>query len=421
MAEGTAGQTTLNWNRAIFIDQPLNDEFVRSLAPSILRLRQESSEPITVGIDSPGGSLATLDTLIGLLTGPTQDGARGSVITVVTNRAYSAAANLLAFGNYSVALAHSRVICHDVRYGEIEDVTPSKARDVAKSLQEVNDAFALRLANHVIQRLVWIYLDLFKQFDDKSKRFAKRKKLYQSKLGKLATPIDGQQFVDIAGFATTLFALLSTENDVLIDNVMDRLGKWIILTGLAEAFPTYRAKGSRRHGLLDGPKALHKDLTNNSDCFGKSEADLKLLLTLLVAELPDSNTATRPFISSLDDATRNFVLIQSMSDKKHRTSATRLMLRHEHLFFGRSIKELDDDARSQELSAAMPNAQLFWLFCVSLCRELFEGEHTLKPIDAQLLGLVDEVAGGGPIETKREYRTRRTAEEAEKGTGESGS
>lgn len=66
----------------------------------------------------------------------------------------------------------------------------------------------------------------------------------------------------------------------------------------------------------------------------------------------------------------------------------------------------------------MPNAQLFWLFCVSLCRELFEGEHTLKPIDAQLLGLVDEVAGGGPIETKREYRTRLATEKTEKGTNE---
>lgn len=412
MGERTVEQITANWNRAIFIDQPLSDEFVRSLAPSILKLRQESSQPITVSIDSPGGSLATLDTLIGLLTGPSQDGARGSVITVVTNRAYSAAANLLAFGNYAVALSHSKVICHDVRYGEIADVTPSKARDAAKSLQEVNDAFALRLANHVIQRLVWIYLDLFKQFDDQSKRFTARKKLYQAKLGKLAVPVDGHQFVDIAGFATTLFALLSIENDVLIDNVMDRLGKWIILTGLADAFPTYRSKGSKQHGLLDGPKALHKELTNNADCFGRSEADLKLLLTLLIAELPDSNTTARPFMSSLDDATRNFVLIQSMSDKKHKTSATRLMLRHEHLFFGKSIKGLDDDARNKELSTAMPNAQLFWLFCVSLCRELFEGEHTLKPIDAQLLGLVDEVAGGGLVETKREFRTRNAPDKA---------
>jgi hypothetical protein len=41
---------------------------------------------------------------------------------------------------------------------------------------------------------------------------------------------------------------------------------------------------------------------------------------------------------------------------------------------------------------------------VLLCRELFEGEHILKPKDAQLLGLVDEVAGGGPVQSKRDFR-----------------
>jgi ATP-dependent protease ClpP protease subunit len=112
-----------------------------------------------VGIDSPGGSLAALDVLIGLLTGATQTGERGTTITVATNRAFSAAANLLAFGSYAVALQHSQVLYHDVRWGGLEDVTPSKARDAAKALQDANDRFALRLARRIILRFVWAYID----------------------------------------------------------------------------------------------------------------------------------------------------------------------------------------------------------------------------------------------------------------------
>src|SRR5450759_5652488 len=144
MSTNNITELTANWDRAIFIDGSINDQLVRQLMPSILKLRQESSDPITVAIDSPGGSLSSLDTLLGLLKGPTQNRNSGSIITVATNRAYSAAANLLAFGTYAVGLEHSRILCHDVRLSELEDVTPSTARDVAKALQYENDRHALK-------------------------------------------------------------------------------------------------------------------------------------------------------------------------------------------------------------------------------------------------------------------------------------
>lgn len=409
MSKNSVTDLTVNWNRAIFIDEPFNDQLVRRLTPSILKLRQESSDPITVAIDSAGGSLSSLDTLLGLLTGPTQDGVRGSIVTVATNRAYSAAATFLAFGDYSVALSHSRILFHDVRFGEIEDVTPAKARDIAKSLQDQNDRFALRLANQIIRRLVWVFIDQRAEFLEARKAFPRTIGKYKSQLGKFAMPVAGQHFVDIASFATTLFSKLSKDNEALIDGVMERLGKWVILTGVAESFPTYRSKGSRRHGLLDGARQLHKELSDKSDSFTSSEVELKLLLTLLVAEL--SNT-TRPFIQYLDEANRNFILIQSMNEEKHKRSATRLMLRHEVIFFNKSIKELSEEDQRKELDSAMPYAQLFWLFCVSLCRELFEGEHILSPTEGQLLGLIDEVAGGGEVQSRREFRVQRAKEEA---------
>lgn len=406
MSINDTGDLTANWDRAIFIDEPLTDGLVRRLTPSILKFRQDSADPITVGIDSPGGSLASLDTLLGLLTGPAQNRSRGKIVTVTTNRAYSAAANLLAFGDYSVALSHSKVLCHDVRYSEVEDVTPSKAMDIAKSLQATNDQFALRLANEIIQRLIWVFIDLKPKFLEVTAKWPKKLAKYKSYLGEAATPITDVHFVDIASFATILYAKLSQKNDALIDNVMERLGKWVILSNLAETSPTFRKKGSRIPGLLDGAKYLHKALSYNPESLDGAEGDLKLFFTLLVAELNGKN---RRFCVNLDEATRNFFLIESMSDEKHRHSAMRLMLRNERIFFGKSIKELEDAERSKLVASALPYAQLFWLFCVSLCRELFEGEHVLTPRDAQLLGLVDEIAGGGEIESRREWRVKKAA------------
>lgn len=106
MSKYDVQELSVDWDRSLFIDATINDELVHRLTPSILSLRQKSSEPITVAIDSPGGSLASLDVLLGLLTGPTQSGEAGKIITVNTNHAYSAAANLLAFGNYATALKH---------------------------------------------------------------------------------------------------------------------------------------------------------------------------------------------------------------------------------------------------------------------------------------------------------------------------
>ncbi len=155
---------SLNWNRAIHINTTIDDALLKELTPVILQMKQESSEPITVGIDCPGGSIAAVESLMGLLQAPDQDGRRTPIYTASTNRAYSAAATLLAFGEYSVAFPHSQILCHDMRYSGIDDVTPSKALRTARELERRNAALALRLAHRIRQRLIWVYLDLRPDF-----------------------------------------------------------------------------------------------------------------------------------------------------------------------------------------------------------------------------------------------------------------
>ena len=405
---------TINWHRSLLIDSPIDDELVRRVTPKILALRQESNDPITIGIDSPGGSLASLDVLLGLLTGPNQDRVRGQLITVATNRAYSAAANFLAFGNYAVALSHAQILYHDVRFGGMEDVTPEKARDAAKSLQDANDAFSLRLAHRIIPRLIWTYIDLRPNFAEIQASLPKTYTKYSSLVAAFAPNVEGYEGIDLASFATSLWARLSRQNDKLIKKVMERLKRWIDLTNIVKDTPTYRHKGSRIGGLLDGTRHLHKLFSGRPEHFQSSEEELKLLISLIVSEISSTNTERVNFSRVLDRATREFSILNSMNDPKHIRHASDLMLQHSYFFFpdkfSGDLHAIPEAEKAEILAKAAPHARLLWHFCVLLCRELFEGEHVLDPNDAQLLGLVDEVSGGGPIQSRREFRVAKTKE-----------
>lgn len=399
---------TINWDRSVLIDQQIDDDLVKLLAPKILSLRQASSDPITVGIDSPGGTLSSLDVLLGLLSGPDQDGRTCKVVTVASHRAYSAAANLLAFGNYAVALKHSQVLYHDVRWSGIDDVTPEKARDAARSLQDANDAFSLRLARRVISRLVWIYIDARKHFEDVRTKYPDTHKEYKATLETYAPAVEGYEGLDLASFATFLWAKLSRQNDDLIKKVMRRLGVWIHLMSFVRLAPTYRVKGTRIPGLLDGARYMHKLLDGPPSRLDACSDSFKLLLSLIVSEVSETRSDRFDFSLVVERASREFNVLESMNDPKHVRHASDVLLRHSTVFFGADVAdELDtmqDAAKKEFLAKAAPHANLLWHFCVLLCRELFEGEHVLNPSDAQLLGLVDEVAGGGHVQSLREFR-----------------
>lgn len=410
-------ELTIDWDRSILIDSDIDDDLVRRLTPTILRLRQNSADPITVGIDSQGGSIASLDVLLALLTGPMQDDTPGKIITVATHRAYSSAANFLAFGNYAIGLSHSEILYHDVRYGGMRDVTPEKARDAARSLQDANDTFALRLAHKIIPRLVWGYIDLSSGFESVQQRFPATHKKYSKLFSAYAPPIDGFECIDLASFATSLWCNLSTRNDQLIQNVMNRLSQWIHLTKLAKTTPAYRLKGSRIPGILDGSRYLHKLLKGKPEHFEQCEEPFKLLLSLIVADVSSEKSERVDVSGTLDRAVREFSILQSMNESKHVRYASNLMLRHSEVFFGATVAgdfgSLNEEGRAVLLEKAAPHARLFWHFCVLLCRELFEGEHVLTPREAQLLGLIDEVAGGGLVQSRREWRVEQSAKKAQ--------
>jgi ATP-dependent protease ClpP protease subunit len=432
MSTSPVERATINWMRCIHIDDVIDDQYVNSLIPKILDLRHESSAPITVAINSPGGSLAALDVLLGLLTGPDQDGQVCEIVTVSVRNAHSAAANFLAFGNYAVALPHSEILFHDVRYSGMEDVTPASARIAATRLQNANEEFSLKLATRVFKRLVWNYIDLERSFEGYQREFPTVYGTYSEAIATCQAPESADGRADIASFATALFAEVSKSSEPLINATIARLARWGFMTGVANALPKYKMKGSRKPGLLDGTKNLFdsimkaKKSENAGEIWGKAEPDIHLFSLLLVENITKiESTKNFSFSKTLEVVLDDFKLIESINNPAHKKVITRNMLRHDHIFFNDEERELvhsgDEGERKRLIDIARPNAQLFWYFCVLLCRELFNGEHILSPSDAQILGIVDEVAGGGRVQSRRDYRKQRAAEAQEPQVDVSGS
>lgn len=414
---------SLNWNRAIHINSRIDDALLKELTPIILRMKQESSEAITVGIDSTGGSISAVESLLGLLKSPDQDGKWTHVYTASTNRSYSAAASLLAFGDYSVAFPHSKILYHDVRYAGLEDVTPDKALQTARELERSNTALSLRLANHISRRLIWGYLDLIPQLKGVRSQYASFAKEYDEYF-KEHLPKEKDRAIDIVGFALTLFSRLSSPLDSEIAiQALKLLASWLQIEKIEQRISGEKTKGDKPVDLVKGINDLIKEIRGMEtpkDTSSKSpepkerglnqssKNDIKLLIEVLARRFAiDKNLSISE--DGLDVIMEDFTFIKDINSRQHVKAITRLMLDHEHIFFGRSIEQdiknaKNSDEKRKILDPVYPQARMFWHYIVLLCRCLCRGEHFLKPGDAQLLGLVDEILGGGPVQSRREWR-----------------
>ncbi|MBI2928712.1 MAG: ATP-dependent Clp protease proteolytic subunit [Verrucomicrobia bacterium] len=128
-----------NPSRAVYILGRIDQQQVYRVTPDILRLRAESSEPITVYIDSLGGETLFAEDIRSLLYAPNQDSQVRRIITVVTNVAASAAADLLALGDYAIAYKNSYALYHGTRQASQAALTTEKAESLAKSLKQTNE------------------------------------------------------------------------------------------------------------------------------------------------------------------------------------------------------------------------------------------------------------------------------------------
>jgi ATP-dependent protease ClpP protease subunit len=155
-----------NPTRALFLTGEISPELVAQLTPSILRLLHESRDPITVYIvDSPGGSVSSMERILSLLNSSDQDFRTPcQIITVVTERAASAAADLLASGDYAIALPESSILYHGVRT-PLRTATAEQTSMLAHYLRMSNDYYAMELARKIEFRFTFRFAQLRGDFD----------------------------------------------------------------------------------------------------------------------------------------------------------------------------------------------------------------------------------------------------------------
>jgi ATP-dependent protease ClpP protease subunit len=149
-----------NFARSIFLSGRITQETAYQLGPRIKELRAASGDPITLYIDSPGGSAAIAEGIRFLIKAPDQDGRRCRLITVVTGTAASAAADLLGLGDYAIAEPQADILYHGSRQALDQILTFEGASSVVANLQEANERLALRLARSSFRRIIWRVVQL---------------------------------------------------------------------------------------------------------------------------------------------------------------------------------------------------------------------------------------------------------------------
>ena len=142
-------------NRIIMLGTPINDQIANLIVAQLLYLaREDSSKPISMYINSPGGSVTA-----GFAIYDTMQHIRADVCTICLGQAASMGAFLLAGGaeGKRMALPHSRILIHQPLGGAQGQATDIEiqAAEINRMKKLINDL----LAHHTGQSLKRIEKD----------------------------------------------------------------------------------------------------------------------------------------------------------------------------------------------------------------------------------------------------------------------
>lgn len=132
-------------NRKIFLTGSIDGEMANNFLSQFLYLEQESEEPVTIYINSPGGEVNA-----GLMIYDTIRGSRLSINMVCTGMAASMAAILLAGGQKGrrYILKHSKVMIHEPLISNGVGGSATSIKNIAESILETREIVNGILAEH---------------------------------------------------------------------------------------------------------------------------------------------------------------------------------------------------------------------------------------------------------------------------------
>jgi len=349
----------LNPNRAIYITGFINDEMVTRLTPKILSLQSQSRDPISVYIDSPGGSPSSMESIVRLLNLTDQDQSPPcNVVTAVTMRAASAAADLLSSGDYAIAFPSSTILHHGVRTVERDPLTFESTSLLSEVMRVYKDVYAMQLAQKIENRFSFRYVTAKQEFE------AIRKKK------------NAPQMTELECFIEVIEEQLSNDAKKLLAKAKERHGRY--------------------HELI---AIVLQQASGNPTNLAQTQASVIKAIVDFEVKSNENNPAWSFRNGGMGRLVDDFFLLEeyvtntnSARLKEWCTSFGKWSLNPEQLADVDGIA--DEDARLEKVvELVRPILQPVWTFFVALCHALQEGENELTATDAYWLGLVDEVVG----------------------------
>lgn len=365
----------LNPDRSIYVNEAITFDLITKLTPAVVRLQTVNRDSITVYIDSPGGQVSALDSLVNLLRLPTQDSQKSCrIITAVTTLAASAAADLLASGDYAIAFPNSTIVYHGIRTIQRDPLTVERSSTLADSLRQSNDIFAMTLAKKIQLRFLLRYLQLrFEEFP--------RIKEQNPNLG---------------------------EVECLINSLASKLSP----TGIALC-----RRAQNRYGLyqrlIDTVLKAWKSNVKNQNSLASIEARHLHAIINYEVKLHKKDRTWSFQRSGLQRLAEDFFLLTEYINTFSDQGITGWCVSMKEYFLStdeaNAIDAINDEQQKQEaiVNKVKPFIHNSWAFFIALCHALQEQENELTAIDAYWIGLVDEVLGNNQLVTMRDLSEKK--------------
>lgn len=343
-----------NPSRCVHILGKINQEMVHALTPQINVLRAASDDPITAYIDSTGGYSVAAEAIRCLITAPNQDGARYRLIAVATGTAASAAADLLALADYSIAYPHAEIICHGSRHLWGEELTYEYASLLAADLHEANERLALRLARCSFPRIVWRLARLgepFKKFRD--------------------------EVEDLDQLAGALAVKFKADNRAVVSEAIEKQRVIGHLTAsVRKHLQRFKNRGSMPKCKLQAE--ILKAIINYRTRSHKNDGWLL------------SSRGMQEVVNDFDQVNDFYYGSQRLELQSFNVYGRLLLKPSELTELG---KKSEDEQGSYVQAHAGQKLKKVWYFVLSLCRLLQTKDYKLTPEEAYWMGVVDEVTG----------------------------
>lgn len=371
----------LNSTRSVHINGVINRELVSRITPQILKLQHLSRDPITVYIDSPGGPVSSMETILRTLKLSDQNSSGPChIITAVTIRAASAAADLLSSGDYAVAYPHSAILYHGMRTQETNPLTVESTSVLTNLLRRSNDVYAVELARKIDDRFSFRFLFARSEFD------------------KVREHYPNQHLSDLECFIEFIDGKLSREARKVWQRAKDRHGRY------RELFSTVLKK-------------VKGDVAKMSVAQAESAAIKAIAEFEVKANKGDPSWSFRD--GGIERLTDDFFLFHEYlsglgGDRLQRWSTNW----GKYIVPPDVVKQIDaiadEKERSKKLNETVgPLLEPPTSFFAAFCHALQEGENELTAEDAYWLGLVDEVVGEDHLLCLRHFEENKPDTKAE--------